>query len=213
MFHRGMIGLREEEADPGLLQTALGCRRFEIDADAERLQHIGAAGARRHVAIAMLGDRHATGGDHKGGCGRNIQGAVQVAAGAAQIDGAVRNRDRAHRMAHGACGPRKFLRGGLAHGEGCEKGSHADGRNLAGHQQRKRARGRLLAQFLAGRQHLQNRAETVRHRFPLRQAGAKQKRCARHAGMRAWSRVMVRKFCSSACPCSDAMLSGWNCTP
>src|SRR5690606_16000154 len=27
------------------------------------------------------------------------------------------------------------------------------------------------------------------------------------------SRAMLRKFCSRACPFSEAMLSGWNCTP
>ena len=56
-------------------------------------QHVGRARLGGEGAVAVLGDRHAGAGHDEGRAGRDVVGAVVVAAGADDVDGAVR---RAH---------------------------------------------------------------------------------------------------------------------
>ena len=68
----------------------------EVDLDAERRQRVGRAGFRRERAVAVLGDRHAGAGDDEGRAGRDVVGAGGVAAGADDVDRALRRLDRRH---------------------------------------------------------------------------------------------------------------------
>ena len=160
-------------------------------------EHIGRAGARRGGAVAMLGDRDATGGDDEGDGGGDIQRAVPVAAGAAAIDRAGAARDRNHMAAH-----------------------HPDSRR------------QLLGRFAACRQPHQRRADLGRacragddrleQLFRLRPRRVR--RLGRRRASIGWSAVNGFTLPSSSppdrgnsrnmsWPYSEAMLSGWNCTP
>ena len=57
--HRRMKALREQEADADLVEARGHLLGRQIDADAERLQNVGAADRAGHGAVAVLGDRHA----------------------------------------------------------------------------------------------------------------------------------------------------------
>ena len=70
--HRGVVRLREHEAQPRLGEAALEPRRIETDLHAERGQHVGRAGARGGGAVAVLGDRHAAAGDDDRGERRDV---------------------------------------------------------------------------------------------------------------------------------------------
>ncbi len=57
--------LREEEADAEIGEAALRGRRGDVEIEAKRFERVGGAGLGRGGAIAMLGDRHIAGRDHK----------------------------------------------------------------------------------------------------------------------------------------------------
>ena len=61
--HRRVERRREKEPDAGLGEAALDDGRRRGDADAERLEDVGAAGPARHRAVAVLGHAHAARGD------------------------------------------------------------------------------------------------------------------------------------------------------
>ena len=73
--HGGMGDAREERRDARPRRaasppTSTGSSTF----DAERLEHVDAAGAARGGAVAVLRDRHAGARDHEGGGGRDVEG-------------------------------------------------------------------------------------------------------------------------------------------
>ena len=116
----------------------------QVDVHAQRFHDVGGAALRGHAAIAVLGDAHAGSGDDEGRCGRNIERAAGIAAGAAGID---------ERVAPGAAG--------VEHGVGVEferNGGGADGfgksddffDRLALHVQRHQQRRNLRVRALAG---------------------------------------------------------------
>ena len=66
------------------------------DVDAERGQHVGGAALRGERAVAVLGDRHAAGGHDQRGAGGDVERAGAVAAGADDVDRALRGADAMH---------------------------------------------------------------------------------------------------------------------
>jgi hypothetical protein len=70
--------------------------RLQLDARAQRLQHVGAARLRRHAAVAVLGHARAGRGDHEHRGGGDVERVRAVAAGADDVDqvGCGRRRDR-----------------------------------------------------------------------------------------------------------------------
>ena len=80
-----MIG-REHEAHASRLDALGNLWRREIDPGAQRFEHVGGTGFRRHTAIAVLGHGGAGGsGDEGRGCG-NIERVGGITAGADDID-------------------------------------------------------------------------------------------------------------------------------
>ena len=183
MAHGGVIRGRKEKTEPGLAQTVFARFGIEIDFDAQLLQHIGSAGARGHIAIAVLGYGHATGGDNEGRGGGHIQRAQAVATRPAEIDGVFRRADRLHRRPHRAHCPDNFLHCGFAHGERCEERGHACLRHLAEHDGREGTAGFFRIEPCSAHKALQRGGEFL---------------IDAHAGTAANARASVRKFCSSA---------------
>jgi hypothetical protein len=107
MLHRAVMRGREHEADAGLRDRLRDLLGLEHDVRAERLQHVRAAGLRRHRPPAVL--RHARarrrGDEHRGG--RNVERLRRVAAGADDVEEmlAVGHVDPGRELAH-------HLRGG-----------------------------------------------------------------------------------------------------
>ena len=100
--HRGVHRRREQERDARLRQALRQHVRACREADAERLEHVGAAAPARHRSIPVLGHRHAAGRHHDGGGRGDVEAAAAVASRAAQVGGGPRgdgNLDRpvAHR--------------------------------------------------------------------------------------------------------------------
>ena len=54
-LHSRMVDRCEHEADADFLDAGRDLFRLQFDRRAERLEHVGAAGFRRHAAVAMLG--------------------------------------------------------------------------------------------------------------------------------------------------------------
>src|SRR5262249_47577707 len=140
------------------------------------------------AAIAVLGDGHAPGRDHERHRGRDVERVVPVAARAAQVDRARRRLDALHMIAHGVRGADDLV----------------DGRAAPGLRQQERRE--VVLRHLAGH----DRVEGAR-RLPGIEHGAVDD--ALEERIHARSRASLRKLASSAWPFSDAMLSGWNCTP
>ena len=101
--------------------------------DAQRRQHVRRAGLRGEAAIAVLGDRYAAAGDHEGGGGRYVDAVRIVAAGADDVDRALRRLHPQHLFAHGRDGARNLGNLFAAHSERHEKGADLAWRCLAGH--------------------------------------------------------------------------------
>ena len=76
-----------------------------------------------------------------------------------KIDGAVRRFDPAHGETHGARGAHDLFRRRIADGESGQERRHPHGRNIARHQRRKGARGRVLGELFAHGQALEDGAE------------------------------------------------------
>ena len=94
VMHRG-----HHKGDADLFQCALDHIHTHHHIDAQLAQSIGRAGLGAEIAVAMFGHRHAGSGHHESGCGRNIQCALAITAGADDVHGALR---RAHGVAFGA---------------------------------------------------------------------------------------------------------------
>ena len=81
----GMVFGGEKKGEVVLAQGAGRLLRLKINLDAQRLQHVGAAGLGGDGAVAVLGDSHAGGGDDERDGGGDVEGVETVAAGAANI--------------------------------------------------------------------------------------------------------------------------------
>ena len=87
--HGAVVPGRHEEADPGLPQRFADERHVRVDGDAEGGEQVGRARARRERAVAVLGDGHAAACGHQRRSGRDVEGALRVAARAAGVDGSL----------------------------------------------------------------------------------------------------------------------------
>ena len=73
-------------AKPSSRRAAAADARVVVDADAERVEHVGRAGLRGDGPVAVLGDGHAGRRDDERGGGRDVERAAAVAAGADDVD-------------------------------------------------------------------------------------------------------------------------------
>src|SRR6185312_4314436 len=115
-----------------------------------------------------------------------VQGPKPVAAGAAKIHGEGRRGDPAHLGSHGLDRADKFRNRGLSRRQRDQKRFDLVVIGAAAQKRAEDARG-----FLGGERRLRQtrKIENLRHR------------------------ASARKLARSAWPFSEAMLSGWNCTP
>src|SRR5690606_17842501 len=199
MAHRAVLAIGGHETDTGFRKRPLGQLEIDFCIDAEYGLHIGSAGARRGRLVAMLGDGHARACGNERRCGRDIERPVAITARADHIDSIFGRLDIG-----------RFF---------------AQDRNAAD---------QLIDRFAAKMQPHQERAHLRRRRiarkdnvesglrlfygkgFARRDPGDQRLEVglfSAHAAALLSGRVRSRKLRSSACPCSDAMLSGWNCTP
>ena len=102
IFHGRMVIRGEHETDPRRRQAFADLRWLEHDVRTKRFEHIGAARAGRHAAIAVLGHFGARSRGNKHRCRRNIEGMRTVAACADDIDKAriVGHFDARRQLAH-----------------------------------------------------------------------------------------------------------------
>ena len=100
--HRRVVALREEEAEADLADAGRGLRGAERDRAAQRFEHIGAAAAGGHRAVAVLGDGHAAAGQHerRGGAGVERPPSVASRAGSVGKTGQLGELDRQRMLAH-----------------------------------------------------------------------------------------------------------------
>ena len=133
---------REHEADAGLGDAAAHLRRGEVDGDAERLEHVGAAALAGRRAVAVLGHRDAGAGGHEGRRGRDVEGAGAVAAGAAGVEDHVGvDLDLLGELAHGARHADDLRRGLALDAQGAEKGGRLGVAGAAAHDLEQHAAG------------------------------------------------------------------------
>ncbi|CDN43901.1 hypothetical protein BN871_DT_00150 [Paenibacillus sp. P22] len=153
MPQRGMIELREHEADADLLEAFGRLHRRQADVDSERLQHIRTAGLARHRAVAMLGDPYSGSRRDDGrGCG-DIEFMDARAACAASIEQAVAGRaDTVGVAAHDLGESADFVHGLSFHAEGGDDGADLGGGRLSLHDETHDASGFLAAQAAAADQ-------------------------------------------------------------
>ena len=185
-MHRG-----HHEANADLVDRALGHIRADHHVHAHLGQRVRGARFRRQVTVAMFGNGHAGARDNECGRGRDVQGAQRVAAGADDVHRAL---GRVHCVALGA-------HDGGSGGIFC----HAFPARPHGGQQRAHL-GRCRAAF----------KQLFKRVFGLtarQRAFGGRKNQRFHRVAHAATFVFFRKFSSIAWPCSDRMLSGWNCTP
>jgi hypothetical protein len=86
VLHCRVMVRREHEAHAGFRNRGRHLFRLQIDIDAERFEHVRAAGFARHAAIAVLRDFRAGGGGDEHRRRGNVEGVRPVAAGADDID-------------------------------------------------------------------------------------------------------------------------------
>ena len=137
VFHRGVILLREHEAQADLLEKLRAFFGCEADVDAERFEAVGGAALRRCRAVAVLGDGDAGGGDDEGGGRRDVDAACMVAARADDFEHFEAGMlDGESVLAHGGSGAGDFRRGlrlGALRRERGEVGGVLRGACLAAH--------------------------------------------------------------------------------
>ena len=85
-LHRRVMHRREHEADSGGFDAGGHVFGPQLDLRAQRFEHIGAAGFRRHAAIAVFRDFRARRRNHEHAGGGDIESMRAVAAGADDID-------------------------------------------------------------------------------------------------------------------------------
>ena len=139
----------------------------------------------------MLGDGEPRTGSYESGTGRDVVGAGRVAARSDNINRVSGCRHPQHPLAHHLDGPGDFIHGFAAHTKRHEEARNLRWRGLTGHEH---VEGRfcLLPRERLAVGGLGDQGFELAHRFtPARS----------------------RKLRRTSWPCSDAMLSGWNCTP
>ena len=165
VFH-GAVQLRgKQEGDADFIQATAHLLRLQVDGHAQRRQHIGAAAATGDRAVAMLGHRHPGPGDHKRRYRGNIETALAIAAGAAQVHGvAVACRHRCGLGAHAGGKPGDLIRGLALHAQSRQQRADLRRRRLAFHDGVHGGAGLLLGQIFA----TQNRLDRLSyHRVNL----------------------------------------------
>ncbi len=182
---------REHEPDAGAADAFRHLVGLQVDARAERFEHVGGAGLARHAAIAVFRDLGAGRGRDEHRCGRNVERVRAIAAGADDVDEVRIGRDLDTRgeLAHHLGRAGDLADRLLLHAQAGEQGRGDDRRHFATH----------------------DLAEQVHHLVVEDLAmfdGARQ-RFLRSDGHGYWA----RKFFSMAWPCWVMIDSGWNCTP
>ena len=85
VFHGRVVIRREHKTDAGLSQTLSNLDRREVDIDAQRLHHIGAAALAADAAPAVFADPRTGSGRHKHGASGDVEGVRTIAACAHNI--------------------------------------------------------------------------------------------------------------------------------
>ena len=208
MAHRAVMPGRHEEADAGLLQRLRNERHVAVDIDAERRQHVGGAGLRGQRPVAVLDHGHACAGQQQRGGGGDVERALVVAARAGGVDRIGRRFDPQHLLAHDPRRAGDLVDGLAAHAQRHQEGARLGGRGVSRHQDLESGLGLRLPKLRAVRHARQDGSQIAAHAANTRRSGS-------GFGAPAGGRpdTEVRKLASSRWPCSEAMLSGWNCTP
>ena len=134
VLHRLVQERREQKADADLGDALLDPLFRRVDFDAQRAQHVGAAGLARHRAVAMLGDVDARAGNDERRGGGNIESALLIAAGAAGVEHGFRaDIDAMRFLAHHPRRAGDLLDGFALHAQGGQKRRHLQRRRFAGH--------------------------------------------------------------------------------
>ena len=190
VLHGRVVAGGEHEAEADLLDARGHLLRRQVDARAQRLEHVGRARAPGGRAVAVLGHRHPRPGGHERRGGGHVEGGPP-AAGAGGVHQARAVGGHGHgQVAHGARHAGQ-LADGLALGP--ERDQQRGGLDLGGaalHDLVQHGRGLVHGQGLAA-------AETVDRLGEYGVGGV----------------AHCRKLRSMAMPCSVSTDSGWNCTP
>ena len=107
MAHRRVVRLREEEAEPELVDRALDPLRRQLEPEADSLEHVRRSGLRGGRAVAVLRDGRTRGRCDEGGRRRDVVRVGAVAAGADDVhEVGARRADTEDVLAHrlGAAG-------------------------------------------------------------------------------------------------------------
>ena len=187
--HGRVVGLREHEAESDLVDAVGHVGRRQVDAHAQRLQHVGRPAARRHRPVAVLGDIRAARGRDQRRRRRDVERVGAVAAGAGRVDQRLVLRPRRRHVGAHRAGAAGDLAHRLAlHAQPDQESGDLGGRGLAVHHLH-HGRVRLLGQQVAALH--QRRYGDVDHP----------------------AAPICRKFSISVRPCGVSTDSGWNWTP
>ncbi len=192
MAHRGVVGLGEQEHDPGVAQDLGLGRGGHVEGDAERLEHVGAARAAAGGAVSVFRHGHACRrGDQRSSRGK-IQCSGMVAAGAAGVQDALEPViDADHRLTHRARRGRDRLR-------------------AFAHQPQRHQEPRDLRRGPAPRQ---DRGEHPLHPRVGRERAVVSSANTSENSERGVGHNEFNQFPMSCEPCCVRTDSGWNCTP
>ena len=147
---------------PRLGQTALDDGRRGRHADAERFEHVGAAGQARHRSIAVLGDANAARRDDERRARRDVERARAIAAGAARVEHALVTLRHLHGVrAHRAREADDFRRPLAFHGEPDQQPGDVRRRRAALHHFGHGRRGLIAREVFVPRQLVDERRETT----------------------------------------------------
>ena len=197
-LHRRVVVRREQEREAAWRRGSAPARCFvERQRQAERLEHVGAAGAARDRAVAVLDDGSAAGGREQRRAGGEVEAAGAVAAGADDVD-------RAQRRAAAAAGaPARASRW---------RSRAALGGHALGAQRRQQRAGQRRRQLGVG-QRAQQLARLRLGEVAARRAGARAAGSAAPCVASARRVELAGSFPCSAGPRASARSPGWNCTP
>ncbi len=163
---------REQEREAVAPERLAGARRVVVDPDAERVEHVGRAGARGDRPVAVLGDRDTGRGHDERRRGRDVERAAPVAAGPDQVDRAGRRLDPDDPVAHRAGEPGQLVGRLAAHPERDEEGGQLGRGRLAVHHRAHRGARLVERQRPAVDDRGQRGPDDLAHRTPPRRAAA-----------------------------------------
>ena len=147
-------------------------------------------------------------GDDDRGEGRDVVAAGMVAAGADDVDGVLGRLHPCHAAAHGRDGADDLVERFAAHAQRHQEGAALGRRDLAGEQVVEGGSGLLARQRRAGGDLGEIGLEGFHGWLQCTAQGGL---C--HAPAAFQAAASSKKFRMIVTPCSDRMLSGWNCTP